>query len=63
MPRKRKPIRLDTEGAAAIDVTLAAGILTVKHGDTKETLIERPVFKGFWCLELWPLLSGKGGRT
>jgi hypothetical protein len=50
-----------TEGAATVKVELAKGILTVRHGDTSDTLISRPVVNGFWTNELWPVLA-KGGQ-
>lgn len=43
---------------ATITVQLANGMLTVKHGDTGETLLGRPVSKDFWENALWPCLDG-----
>lgn len=43
---------------ANVTVQLANGMLTVKHGDTGQTLLGRPVEKEFWEHALWPCLDG-----
>jgi hypothetical protein len=57
-PREPQEAQPET-GAASIRVELSKGTITVKHGDTGEVLLTRPVARGWWSFTLWPTLDGR----